>query len=159
MWYGLRLQPKPNPRCRIDGLCFIDRGPGRSTYRLSGCSLLLGGCKRKLASPAGFRIFRSAENHALRLKPPRRFPTEAPPAPPLDGKRPHRFESPARGLSGCSLLLGGRKRKLASPAGFEPTAFCSGGRRAIQLCHGDLVSTLYANMVAVRGYDKGFTAL
>ena len=35
MWYGLRLQPKPNPRCRIDGLCFIDRGPGRSTYRLS----------------------------------------------------------------------------------------------------------------------------
>ena len=41
----------------------------------------------------GLPIFRSAENHALRLKPPRRFPTNMPPAYSLDGNRPHRFES------------------------------------------------------------------
>ena len=34
MWYGLQIQPKPNPRCHRDGLCFIERGPGRSTYCL-----------------------------------------------------------------------------------------------------------------------------
>ena len=58
-----------------------------------------------MAERQGFRIFRSAENHALRLKPPRRNATDVPPARPLDAFRPHRFESlPA-------WLRPGRKRK------------------------------------------------
>ena len=55
---------------------------------------IAGAPTKMLAEAVGFPILRCAQNHALRLKPPRRNATDSPPGCPLHAFRPHRFESP-----------------------------------------------------------------